>query len=342
MNLFGKDLTKDIAIIAEIGVNHEGDYAQAEKMLRMAAQAGADAVKFQSYTSMRFVGSRDPDRLAQVEGRALSLEQFQSLAKLADELGVSFISTPVTEDWIEKLNPFVPAFKIASGDITFEPVIRAAAKTGKPVIISTGSATLEEVDQAVSWMKDEVGENNLKDRLIIMQCICAYPTPVEQANVRTVPFFKERYGLFTGYSNHIIGMNAALAAVAVGADVIEVHFTDQKEGRDFRDHSLSFDEKDLGEFVACARDIRSALGSQEKTIQPCELDPALVRKGIIAAHDLEAGSVLTEADLMFARPADEIPSGEISSLIGKTLNASYKKGEQIKRGDVQGLTAKAA
>lgn len=319
-------------IVAEIGINHEGSLDQAKKILKLAAESGADCVKFQSYTPARYAAANDPARLQRVTKMALNADQFKELAALANDLGVTFFSTPLTEDWVDILNEFCPLFKIASGDITFEPVIRKAAATGKPVIISTGTATLEEIDRAVSWVKDEIGNRDLKDHLVLMHCVSAYPAPIEEANILSVPFLKDRYGIRVGYSNHVMGMNASLAAVALGADVIEIHFTDQKDGREFRDHSLSFEKADMQAFIAAATEIRKSLGVYDKKPMACEtaIIPA-VRKGVIAAHDLKAGQVLTAADLMYARPSTEFTSAEISSLIGKSLNEDVAQGHLVPR-----------
>jgi len=321
--------------IAEIGVNHEGDVSQAKKMLEMAAEVGVDFVKFQSYTPQRYASENDANRFQRVSKFSLNINDFEELANLSARLGVGFLSTPLTEDWVELLNPMCSAFKIASGDITFKPVIQNAAQTGKPLIISTGAATIDEIDQAVDWVTREVGGENLKDRLILMHCVAAYPTPIEQANILAIPFMKERYGINVGYSNHVIGANACLAAVAVGANVIEVHFTDKKEGREFRDHALSFDQNDLVSFIKNAREIKQSLGKFTKEVQPCEYSGVpLIRKGIVAARDLNEGEQLAVGDLMYARPAIEFVSNEIDNLIGKVLKQPVKQGYLIPRSSV--------
>jgi N,N'-diacetyllegionaminate synthase len=323
---------KDIIFIAEIGVNHEGDIEQAKKILMLAAAANVNYVKFQSYTPSRYVAANDGARLSRVTKFSLIKQNFEQLAALAKNLKVDFLSTSLTEDWVDILDPLCPAFKIASGDITFKPVIQKAARTGKPLIISTGAATLDEIDQAIGWVEAEVGSENLKERLILMHCVSAYPTPIEQANILSIPFLKERYGLRVGYSNHVIGMSACLAAVALGADVIEIHFTDCKEGREFRDHALSFDQNDLKTFIQTANEIRKSLGKYSKEVQSCEKDGvSLMRKGVIAARDLKSGSILSEDDLMFARPATEFSSNEIHLLIGQTLKVDLSQGYLIPR-----------
>ena len=330
MMFLNKNLYDEILIVAEIGVNHEGDADKALALVQLAADAGADAVKFQTYTPERFVSSTDPERLERVRRFSLDEATHRRLAERAGELGIAFLSTPVTEDVVPLLNSLCPAFKIASGDIDFEPVIRASAATGKPLILSTGLATLDEIDRAVQWIRDETGLADLRDRLVLMHCVSAYPTPMEQANVRSVPFLAERYGLHVGYSNHTIGDEACLAAVALGACAVEVHFTDCKEGRTFRDHTLSLDPDDLAVFVGKARRLRSSLGNYGKTIQECEIGGReALRKGVVAACDIEAGTVIAPEHLMFARPATEFWSDESGLLLGKVLRKSLKSGEPI-------------
>jgi N,N'-diacetyllegionaminate synthase len=332
MKIFGKDLNTDLVVIAEIGVNHQGDVEYAKELIRLAAGTGADAVKFQSYSPERFVSRDNPERFDRVTRFGLSEDDHHVLIAEAKKQGIAFFSTPVTDDWVPFLNENCEAFKIASGDLTFEPVIRAAAKTGKPVIISTGAANLDDIDAAVGWVRDEVGEDKLKDSLAIMHCICSYPAAVDQANILSVPFLKERYGLNVGYSNHVIEPEPSLAAVALGASIIEVHFTDKKTDRDFHDHALSFEPQELKAFIESAGLIRSALGSYNKTVQPCEVDLVpIVRKGLVAANDLPSGHVITRDDLMYCRPSIPFSSADVDVVVGKTLNDDVPKGYPFKQ-----------
>jgi len=335
LKLFGRDLDAEVAVVAEIGVNHEGDPKAASKLLRLAAAAGADAVKFQSYTPERFTSASDPERLERVTRFALDENTHRSLARDARDAGISFFSTAVTEDWVPLIAELGEAIKIASGDLTFETVIRAAARAGKPVIVSTGLGTVEEVDRAVGWLREEFGEAELPDCAVLMHCVSSYPTPVEQANVNSVPYLRGRYGLPTGYSNHVVGVEACLAAVALGASVVEVHFTDKKTGRTFRDHELSFEPDDLSGLVTSIRSIRASLGTLDKKRQECETEGLLAyRKGVVAARDLQAGVPLQREDLMFARPATEFAAAEIDSLVGNRLVSQVALGELIRRDNV--------
>lgn len=335
MLIFDKNPAQDLIVIAEIGVNHEGGLDYAKELIRLAASTGADAVKFQSYTPARYASKENMERFERVGRFSFSEEDHLELIEAAKEAGIVFFSTPLSEDWVPFLDKHTDAFKIASGDITFEPVIRAVSATGKPFIISTGAASIQEIDQAVSWVKDEIGEEKAKENLALMHCICSYPAPIEQANILSVPFLAERYGLPVGYSNHVIEPEACLAAVALGANIIEIHFTDKKTDRDFHDHALSFEQQELKAFIKSAKLIKVALGTFTKAVQPCEQDLIPhVRKGIVAAHDLKAGHVLTADDLIYARPSTEFTSAEYESLIGKTVNNDTAEGHLIKKKSV--------
>lgn len=338
MQLFGKDLSRETALIAEIGVNHEGDPDKAVELLRLAAAAGADAVKFQSYTPERFVSTDDPERLARVTRFGLDEAAHRRLAAEAEAAGVAFLSTPVTEDWVPLLAELGAAIKIMSGDLTFPTTIKAAAAAGKPVLLSTGGGTLEEIDRAVGWVREEVGEAALAERLAILHCVSAYPTPMPEANLTAIATMAGRYApIPVGYSNHVIGPEAVIAAVALGAQLVEVHFTDRKEGREFRDHSLSADPEDLAYLARTIPEVRAARGTGEKVPQSSEQAaiPA-IRKGVIAARDLPAGHRLTREDLMFARPASEVPALEIDAVVGRTLAAALPKGGVLKRAMLDG------
>ncbi len=337
MHIFGKDLQVETAVVAEIGVNHEGDPEAAANLVRLAADAGADAVKFQTYTPARYAAANDAERLERVGRFALDEAAHRMLAQVAAEAGIAFFSTAVTEDAVPLLAELGEAIKIASGDLTFEPVIRAAAATGRKIIISTGLGTLDEIDQAVGWAREEIGADALADRLILMQCTSAYPTPASEAHVAVIPALRERYGVTVGFSNHVIGPAACYAAVALGAPILEVHVTDRREGRTFRDHALSYEPQELAALVAIVPEIRAAVGLADKARQPSEesLLP-LVRKGVIAARDLAAGTTLARDDLMFARPGTEVLATEIDRVVGMTLREDVPAHHLVPRAALSG------
>jgi N-acetylneuraminate synthase/N,N'-diacetyllegionaminate synthase len=250
----------------------------------------------------------------------------------AAERNVTVFSSAITEDWVPFLAAHCPAIKIASGDLNFELVIRAAARSGKPVVLSTGCGMVEDVDRAVDWVRQEIGSVPLAERLVLLHCVSGYPTPIEQANLLSIPFLRERYRVHVGFSNHIRGPNAVFGAAALGACLIEVHVTDKREGKTFRDHELSFEPQELAELINSVRAIRSSLGHFGKAIQPVEQPiQGVIHKGVVAARDLAAGSVLREQDIMFARPGTEFPASEWRSLIGRRLIDEVQRGELIRR-----------
>ena len=336
MKLFGKDLDLDVVVVAEIGVNHEGDPAAAQRMISLAKSAGADAVKLQTYNPDRYASATDSARLERVRRFSLDFDAHRTLATFAEGIGIPLFSTALTEDVVSFLASWCPVIKIASGDLDFEPTVRGVAATGKPLIISTGNGTEEEIARAVAWCAEEIGESLLPARLALMHCVSAYPAPIDQANVLSVPFLKERFGLTTGYSNHVVEPEAVLAAVALGARLIEIHMTDKKEGRQFRDHAMSFEPEELTLLIKSIRRVEVSLGNLEKKRQPCEV-PLInaMRKGVVAAKDLPKGTVLARADLMFARPAENFRALQVVDLIGRTLVNSLKRGESLSEKNLQ-------
>ncbi|MGH7002635.1 MAG: N-acetylneuraminate synthase family protein [Alphaproteobacteria bacterium] len=335
MHLFGKDLTRDVAIVAEVGVNHEGDVDVAARLVQAAARAGADAVKFQSYTPERFIAASDRERFERVSRFALDEAAHRRLARVASDAGIAFFSAAITEDWVPLLAEIGCAIKVASGDLVFEPVIRAAARSGRPVVLSTGAGTMAEVEQAVRWVGEEVPGGDIAERLALLHCVSAYPAPIEEVNLLSIPFMADRFRVTVGWSNHVIGPDACLAAVALGARIIEVHVTDRKEGRTFRDHALSFEPLELADLVARVRRLRAGLGLPTKEPAPSEAPlRAAIRKGVVAARDLGAGTILTADDLMFARPAAEFAAGEVALILGKTLARPLAKGAAVPRDSI--------
>jgi len=330
--LFGRDLASEVGVIAEIGVNHEGDLKAAEALTEAAAGAGADAVKFQSYTPERFSTTDDAERFARISRFGLSKDDHRRLAEVAKSCGIHFFSSAISEDWVPLIAELGSAIKIASGDLNFEPVIRLAARTGRPVVLSTGGGTAEEVARAVDWVQEEVAAEGVPQRLVIMHCVSSYPTPIEMANLLSIPFLREQFGVPVGWSNHVIEPEACLAAVALGATTVEIHVTDRREGRDFRDHELSFEPDQLAELVAGLRRVRSSLGTYGKVPQQSELEVLpLIRKGIVAARDLPAGTALSRDDLMFARPASEFSWHDIDLVVGRMLTAPVSVGGLIRK-----------
>lgn len=336
MKLFGKDCDRDVVVVAEIGVNHEGSVEAAAELIRLAHEAGADAVKLQSYTPERFASSADPVRKERVRRFCLDRAAHYRLAEVSRRLGARLFSAAITEDVVPLLAELFTAIKVASGDLNFEPIVRGAAATGKTIILSTGNSTVEEIEQALAWCREEIGEERLPERVALLHCVSAYPAPIEQANLLSIPFLRQRFGLVTGYSNHVLGTEAVLAAVALGARIIEVHVTDHRAGREFRDHAMSFEPPELADLILSVRKVASSLGELGKPLQPSEMAiRAAMRKGVVAARNLGAGTVLAREDLMYARPASEFPAAELPRLVGKRLTVPIHEGELIPRTGVK-------
>jgi N-acetylneuraminate synthase/N,N'-diacetyllegionaminate synthase len=335
MKLFGKNPEKEIILIAEIGVNHEGNIESALNLIELAALSGADAVKFQSYTPEFYTSRDNLERFERIKKFALSHDDHLLLIEKAQSVGIEFFSTPLSEDWISFLNNHVNVFKIASGDITFETVIKKASETGKKLIISTGGSSIDEIDQAVSWVEDVIGREYIQEKLVLMHCISSYPAPLEQANINSIPFLSKRYGINVGFSNHVIAPEACYAALALGTNVFELHFTDKKDGRTFHDHKLSFEPNDIKKFLHQAKKIKASLGDYNKTVQACEIDAIPnIRKGLVASRNLSKGHVISDEDIHYARPASGFTAAEKPFLIGKTVLQDIKTGHHLKKDSV--------
>ncbi len=319
MKIGGIDLAERALVIAEIGANHEGDIEAARAMIREAARAGADAVKFQTYKAEGIVARTEETRFAQFQRLSLSDAAFRQLAVEARNNSVLFLSTPFDLDAVELLNPLVPAFKVASGDLTFLPLLEAIAATGKPIFLSTGMASLDEIDLALHAIQRgaRVPREALRGRVVLLHCVSSYPTPPEDANLRAIGALRDRFGLSVGYSDHTLGTLACIAAVAMGACVIEKHFTLQKEGRTFRDHQLSADPADLTELTTKLRTLGLMLGRGEKVPMGAEEGNRLsMRRSLAARGAIKAGDKIALEHLTCLRPGGGIPPASLGAVVG--------------------------
>jgi N,N'-diacetyllegionaminate synthase len=321
------DLDERVLVVAEIGNNHEGDPAIARDLVRAAADAGADAVKLQTFRTPLFVRPSDRDRYERLSRFELPPETVEELERLARSLGLIFLSTPLDLESVAFLEPLVDAYKVASGDNDFWPLLEAVAATGKPTILSTGLSELAQVERAAALFG--------RDGLAVLQCTSAYPAPPEEANLAAIRLLADRLGCTAGYSDHTLGIEAAVAAVAAGARILEKHLTLDKERSDFRDHRLSADPPELRALVRRVREVEILLGRPEKTLQPSEAALAVAaRRSIAAAADLPEGHRLTVHDLTWLRPADGLPPGEEGRLLGRDLRRPVERGEPIRPEDV--------
>lgn len=324
------DTDKEILFIAEIGNNHEGNFALAQKMVLLAAEAGANAVKFQTFRTELFVSKKDQTRFDRLKSFELSFKEFEKLSTIAKDEGLLFISTPLDLESAAFLKEIVCAYKIASGDNNFYPLLKYVAETDKPVIISSGLTSLDEINMSVNFIKNIRQEKSATGKLAVLHCTTAYPAPPEQANISAILKLKKALDCTIGYSDHTLGMEASLLAIALGARIIEKHFTIDKNKSDFRDHKLSADPPEFSQLIARAKDTLALLGSGEILPQKAELElKDAVRRSIVARHKLAAGTIIGEKDLLWIRPGNGLSPGQEQLLLGKKLSATVEAGEPI-------------
>ena len=312
-------------VIAEAGVNHNGDLNQALKMVEAAAETGADCIKFQAFNSERLVAqgtkaadyqtrnTGEADQLELLRSLALSNDAFQRIAEHCELCGIEFLATPFDVDMAELLfNLGMKRIKIASGELTNDPALKRFASFKLPIVLSTGMASDEEVDHAVGVLRTSVAGD-----LTVLQCTSIYPAPAELANLNAMVAMGKRFEIPYGYSDHTLGDEVALAAIALGAGVIEKHMTLDKN-QPGPDHVASLEPVEFSNMVARIRNVSSSLGMAEKRPGVEELETAaLVRRSWHAARDLKTGTMLSEDDVVLMRPCTGLPPSV--HLIGRRI-----------------------
>jgi N,N'-diacetyllegionaminate synthase len=325
------DLNQDILIVAEIGNNHEGSYTLAEELIGQAAQAGVGAVKFQTFRTEQYVSCQDKARFDQLKSFELTSNEFEKLSKVAYEAGLLFLSTPFDLESARFLNTIVPAFKIASGDNDFYPLLEVVAETGKPIIMSTGLADLTQIRYSKTFIEKTWRDLAIEQQLAILHCVSSYPTPPNEANLAVIPYLRRELQSVVGYSDHTMGLEAAVLAVALGARIIEKHFTIDKNFSDFKDHQLSADPQELVQLVQRVKDVSTLLGSEGKIVQQSEAaNIKAVRRSIVARSDLPKGRTISWEDITWVRVSSGgLRVGKEHLVLGKTLFKPMLMGEPI-------------
>lgn len=328
---------KKVLIIAEIGVNHNGDFETAKRMIEVAKECGADIVKFQTFNVSALTSDKaemaeyQKKNIGEVKSQkqmlselALSHDQFLKLADYCGKVGITFLSTPFDIESVRFLSPLQDIWKIPSGEITNYPYLVEIAKTGKKVIVSTGMSTLDEINDAI----DVLTSNGTRD-IILLHCTTDYPAPIESVNLNAMLTLKDRFGFPVGYSDHTEGIEVDIAAVAMGATVIEKHFTLDKS-MPGPDHKASLEPNELKEMVKAIRKVERAMGSKEKIPTKAELENSKVaRKSIVASKDIKKGEIFTEENITTKRPGIGISPMNWNSIIGKRAERDYSKDELI-------------
>lgn len=334
---------KRIIIIAEAGVNHCGSKERAMEMIRIAAEAGVDYVKFQTFKAERLVSKSAPKadyqaqndpasgttQLSMLKALELTAEDFEELAGECQRVGIGFLSTPFDEESIRELSALNMDFwKIPSGEITNLPYLRAIAGQRRPVVMSTGMSTLPEVNAAVQALCDAGLQ---RSQITLLHCNTQYPTPAADVNLRAMDSLRELGCAAVGFSDHTLGTSVAIAAAALGAEVIEKHFT-LSRSLPGPDHKASLTPEELKEMVSGIRTVELALGSKEKTLTSSESgNLKIARRAIVAARPIERGEPLTAENLTTKRPASGLSPMLWDTVIGTIASRDYAPDEPIEK-----------
>ena len=327
-------------IIAEIGVNHNGNVDLAKKMIKSASDCGVNAVKFQTFVSEDLVcenaktaeyqerNTNENSQLEMLKTLELSFDDFFELKKYAEECGVMFLSSPFdfkSVDLLEKLDVLI--YKLGSGELTNFELINYVLKTDKPLIISTGMATLEEIKDTYDFIEN-------KDKLVILHCITGYPTTFEEANLNFIKTLQNEFDVPIGFSDHSPGIELPIAAVAIGACVVEKHFTLDKS-LPGPDHKASLNPDEFKAMVSAIRNVEVAMGDGVRKFSKNEEEiKNVARKSIILNDDIHAGDVIKKGMLSIKRPGTGIPPKEINNIVGKTSIKDLKAGTLLKWEDL--------
>lgn len=328
-------------IVAEIGINHNGDMDLAKKTIDAAAENGADAVKVQNYRTEDFIGDRDLTFEYESQGETveetqwemfkrceLSQDDLKMLADYCDKQDIAFFSTPTGPEGVEELVDLgVPLLKNGSDYLVHLPLIERMAETGIPTILSTGMATAAEIDEAVRAYREADGED-----LILLHCVSTYPAPLDEINLRQIETLRDAFGVPVGFSDHTDGIAAPVTATALGASVIEKHFTLDRN-LPGPDHRFSMDPDQLSDLVGTVRGAEASLG--EPQIRPSETEEQSreeFRLSCVASRALEAGHELAREDIRFQRPGTGLAPKHVDLLVDRELISDVEKGDVLHPG----------
>ena len=331
---------KKVFIIAEAGVNHNGSLEIAKKLIDVAAEAGVDVVKFQTFKTENLVSTEAPMAEYQKNNTSADGSQFEMIKKLeldeethirlidyCKKKGIGFLSTPFDHESIELLhNLEIPLFKIPSGEVTNLPYLRHIGRMGKPIILSTGMSDMKDIEQALIVL---TGAGAKRHDITILHCNTEYPTPMQDVNLKAMLSIKEKFGVKVGYSDHTLGIEIPVAAVALGAEVIEKHFTLDKN-MEGPDHKASLDPNELNQMVKVIRNIEKALGDGVKKASESERKNIIIaRKSIVAGRNICKGEILSDENLKVKRPGSGINPMMWDSIIGQKAKRDFLTDELI-------------
>lgn len=358
------EIKNKVFIIAEAGVNHNGSFENAKRLIDIAVESGADAVKFQTFKAENLVTKKavkakyqnknlknDDSQFEMIKKLELSFEEFGKLAKYANNKNIIFMSTAFDKESLDFLvdEIKIPYLKVPSGDITNAPLLLEMAKKNLPIMLSTGMATMEDIFNALSILaigtsknkktpsKELISKYNkrdmylplLKNKVSILHCTTEYPTPYDEVNLKAMNFIKKETGLSVGYSDHTEGNLVSFVAVSLGATIIEKHFTSDKKLLG-PDHAASLEPLELKNLVKGIRNIELILGKEEKIITQSERkNIEIARKSLHANQDISEGTIFTEINLVAKRPGNGITPFKYWELLNTKASISYNKDEVI-------------
>ena len=330
-----------IFVIAEAGVNHNGDMEIAKQLIDAAVHCGADAVKFQTFNAENLVTPDSKTAAHQkrsgmnnqfdlLKSQEFSFDEFKELKRYCDRKKIEFISTPYDVESVRLLDDIgVKKFKIASAELVNKPVVKAIALTKKPILLATGMSTMDEVERTIDCIKKNGGGN-----ITLLHCTSSYPAPYDQVNMKVMQTLQNMFNLPVGYSDHTRGIEIPIMAVSMGAVVLEKHFTlDQKMIGP--DHWASAEPEEFKKMVDAIRNVEKAFGTHEKIVTENEKSNMLyMRRSVHAVHDIKKGETIKEEDIKILRINDGISSWDIDKVIGKTAKKDIKQFQPITRRDI--------
>lgn len=329
-------ISNETFIIAEAGVNHNGDKNLAYKLIDVAKESGADAVKFQTFKADRVISKntqmadyqkknlgKEDSQIEMIKKLELSYKDFEDLKKYCDEKNIIFLSTPFDEESIEFLDKLVPYYKIPSGEIVNYPYLKLIAEKNKPIIMSTGMANLSDVEKAL----DAIYSINQDAEIYLLHCTTNYPTPYEEVNLKAMITLKEAFKLPVGYSDHTLGIEVPIAAVAMGAQIIEKHFTLDRN-LPGPDHKASLKPNELKAMINAIRNIEKSLGNGIKKPNKSEKEiEKVVRKKLVATRDIKSGETISEKDIAIKRSNIGLSPDFLEVIVGKKIIKNIKEDE---------------
>ena len=332
---------QSIIIIAEAGVNHNGSIELAKKLIDVAAEAGADFVKFQTFKAgtlvtqtadkaeyQKKITDTDETQFEMIKKLELDRNAHETLIEYCKQKDIQFLSTAFDHGSIELLAKLdIPFYKIPSGEITNLPYLRHIGRMSKPIIMSTGMSSLEEVRDALNVLIESGAE---KEQITILHCNTEYPTPMEDVNLKAMITIRDELGVNVGYSDHTLGIEIPIAAAAMGATVIEKHFTLDRT-LPGPDHAASLEPHELKKMVSAIQNIEKAMGDGIKKSSPSEIkNMSIARKSIVAKKPIKKGELFSEENLTIKRPGTGISPMEWENIISKVSNRAYEMDDLIR------------